>query len=382
MTPSELGEPPGAISDHTTTGIELSVPTGGSAPAVAARAVTRRFPGVLANDHVDLEVMHGEIHALLGENGSGKTTMCKILTGLYRPDEGQIEIDGKAVRFSSPRDFFEAGVFMVQQHFSLVERLTVAQNVVLGWTRHKRFWFSAKQVEDEVSASAEQFHMKVDPRAFVWQLSVGERQRVEILKALYRNARILILDEPTTVLTPQECDDLFTSLRAMAGGGAAVIFVTHKLPEVIAVCDRVTVLRHGRNVGTVPINKGETDVRDLARLMVGRDVTSVRRSASGPSHEAEVVLDVADLSVSNQFGRLGLKGVSLQVHKGEIMGIAGVAGNGQLELAEALTDMEPHTPGAYASLAGFFATAAPARRSRQGSPTCPRTAWVPASYRP
>ena len=173
-------------------------------------------------------------------------------------------------------------MFMVQQHFSLVERLTVAQNVVLGWTRQKRFWFNAKQVEDEVSFFAEQFHMSVHPRAFVWQLSVGERQRVEILKALYRNARILILDEPTTVLTPQECEDLFTSLRAMAAGGAAVIFVTHKLPEVNAVCDRVTVLRQGRNVGTFPIRRGETDVRDLARLMVGRDVTSVRRSAKPP----------------------------------------------------------------------------------------------------
>lgn len=345
MTPSELGGPPGATPDHTTAGAEPAVRAKGTAPAIAARAVTRRFPGVLANDKVDFNVMPGEIHALLGENGSGKTTMCKILTGLYRPDEGQIEVDGKPVRFSSPRDFFEVGVFMVQQHFSLVERLTVAQNVVLGWTRQKRFWFNAKQVEDEVSFFAEQFHMSVHPRAFVWQLSVGERQRVEILKALYRNARILILDEPTTVLTPQECEDLFTSLRAMAAGGAAVIFVTHKLPEVNAVCDRVTVLRQGRNVGTFPIRRGETDVRDLARLMVGRDVTSVRRSASRPSDQAKVVLDVAGLSVSNQFGRLGLKDVSLQVHQGEIVGIAGVAGNGQRELAEALTGMEPHSAG-------------------------------------
>jgi simple sugar transport system ATP-binding protein len=300
---------------------------------------------VLANDHVDFEVLPGEIHALLGENGSGKTTMCKILTGLYRPDEGQIEVDGKPVRFSSPRDFFEAGVFMVQQHFSLVDRLTVAQNVVLGWTRQKRFWFNAKQVENEVAAFAEQFHMPVDQKAFVWQLSVGERQRVEILKALYRNARILILDEPTTVLTPQECEDLFTSLRTMAAGGAAVIFVTHKLPEVTSVCDRVTVLRKGRNAGTFPIKKGETDVRDLARLMVGREIISVRRAESRLSDQAGVVLDVVDLSVSNQFGRLGLKDVSLQVHAGEILGIAGVAGNGQRELAEALTGMEPHSTG-------------------------------------
>jgi len=345
MTPSELGGPSGPIPGHSSAEAAPAVRAGAVAPAIAARAVTRRFPGVVANDHVDFDVMPGEIHALLGENGSGKTTMCKILTGLYRPDEGQIEVGGKPVRFSSPRDFFEAGVFMVQQHFSLVERLTVAQNVVLGWTRQKRFWFNAKQVENEVSAFAEQFHMSVDPKAFVWQLSVGERQRVEILKALYRNARILILDEPTTVLTPQECDDLFTSLRAMADEGAAVIFVTHKLPEVTAVCDRVTVLRQGRNVGSFRTTNSDTELRDLARLMVGRDVTSVRRVTSRPADEAEVVLDIVGLSVSNRFGRLGLKDVSLQVHAGEIVGIAGVAGNGQRELAEALTGMEPHSAG-------------------------------------
>jgi simple sugar transport system ATP-binding protein len=314
-------------------------------PAIAAIGITRTFPGVVANDHVDFEVLPGEVHALLGENGSGKTTLCKILTGLYRPDEGQVEVNGRAVRFNSPRDSFEAGVFMVQQHFSLVNQLTVAENVVLGWTRHKRFWFSARRVEEEVAASAEQFHISVDPKAFVWQLSVGERQRVEILKALYRDVRILILDEPTTVLTPQECEELFASLRALAGAGASVVFVTHKLPEVTAVCDRVSILRQGRSVGTFPISEGGTDLRSLARLMVGRDVTSVRRSSRRLPEETPVVLEITGVSVSNQFGRLGVRDVSLQVRRGEIVGIAGVSGNGQRELAEAVTGMQAHALG-------------------------------------
>ena len=215
----------------------------GTCPAMAARGISRRFPGVLANDHVDFEVLPGEVHALLGENGSGKTTLCKILTGLYHPDEGRVEVAGRPVRFNSPRDSFEAGVFMVQQHFSLVSQMTVAENVVLGWTRKKRFWFSARRVEEEVAASAEQFHISVDPKAYIWQLSVGERQRVEILKALYRDVRVLILDEPTTVLTPQECKELFASLRALASAGASVVFVTHKLPEVTALCDRARLTR-------------------------------------------------------------------------------------------------------------------------------------------
>lgn len=320
-------------------------PTDGGCPAIAARGISRRFPGVLANDQVSFGVLPGEIHALLGENGSGKTTLCKILTGMYRADEGQVEVDGQPVRFTSPRDAFEAGVFMVQQHFSLVERLTVAENVILGWTRRKRLWLNGRQLEEEVSATAQRFHMRVDPRAFVWQLSVGERQRVEILKALYRGARILILDEPTTVLTPQECEELFASLRAMADGGASVVFVTHKLPEVSAVCDRVSVLRQGRHVGTFRVAEDEFDLRRLARLMVGRDVTQVRRSARQPSDEAPAVLDVTGVSVSNRFGRLGVQEVSLQVHKGEIVGIAGVAGNGQRELAEALTGMQHHSSG-------------------------------------
>lgn len=317
----------------------------GAVPAIATRGITRRFPGVVANDKVDFGVMPGEIHALLGENGSGKTTLCKMLTGLYRPDEGHIEIGGERVHFSSPREFFEAGVFMVQQHFSLVESLTVAQNVVLGWTRDKRFWFNARRVEEEVSTFAEQYRVHVDPKAYVWQLSVGERQRVEILKALYRQARILILDEPTTVLTPQECEQLFESLRAMVADGASVIFVTHKLPEVIAVCHRVTVLRQGRNAGTFRVEEGSTDAREVARRMVGRDVESVRRETRRSLRDSPVVLEIAGLSVGNQFGRLGLSDVSLEVHAGEILGIAGVAGNGQRELAEALTGMLPRESG-------------------------------------
>jgi len=314
-------------------------------PAIAARGITRRFPGVVANDRVSFEVLPGEVHALLGENGSGKTTLCKILTGLYRPDEGEVHIDGRRVHFTSPRDAFDAGVFMVQQHFSLVDRLTVAENVVLGWSPHRTFRCRAREIEAEVAATSERFNMRVDPSARVWQLSVGERQRVEILKALYRGARILILDEPTTVLTPQECEHLFASLRDMTASGASVVFISHKLREVTAVCDRVTVLRRGRTVGAVDIAAAGADPRALARLMVGHEVSLATKDPLVVGADAPVALDVRSLGVSNDFGRLRIKDVSFSIRRGEVLGVAGVAGNGQRELAEAITGLRSHTAG-------------------------------------
>ncbi|MFN8205479.1 MAG: ABC transporter ATP-binding protein [Solirubrobacteraceae bacterium] len=330
----------GSSSDRAT-----SVP--GTHLALAARGVTKHFPGVLANDRVDLEVLPGEVHALLGENGSGKTTLCKILTGLYRPDAGEVIVDGARVTFSSPADAYAAGVFMVHQHFSLVHRMTVAENVVLGWSRRRGLWFDRRAVEDEVAAAAEEFGIHVDPRAHVWQLSVGERQRVEILKALYRGARTLILDEPTTVLTPQEAEHLFQSLRRIVDNGGAVVFISHKLNEVLRVCDRVTVLQHGRNAGRISLREGgdAVDTRALARMMVGREIQLTRRTVGTPREDRGPVLRIRDLYVHNDFDRPVVKGVTLDVHAGEIVGIAGVAGNGQRELAEAICGLRPRASG-------------------------------------
>ncbi|MGW3653290.1 ABC transporter ATP-binding protein [Streptomyces sp. NPDC000878] len=321
-----------------------------SPPAIAARGVTRRFPGVIANDRVTFEVLPGEIHALLGENGSGKTTLCKILTGLYRPDEGEVAVNGQPVRFRSPRDADDAGVFMVHQHFSLVDRLTVAENVVLGRSGRRRFLLDPRAAEEEVAAAAERFHLSVAPRAFVGELSVGERQRVEILKALYRGARTLILDEPTTVLTPRESEELFTNLRGLARDGGSIIFISHRLREVTAVCDRVTVLRKGRTVGTVRVEGEKTDPRHLARLMVGREVSPASRDRSTHAHahspEPEpVVLEIDRVSANDDTGRPRVREISLSVRRGEIVGIAGVAGNGQRELAEAITGLRARSAG-------------------------------------
>ena len=215
------------------------------------RGVTKRFPGVVANAGVDLEIHAGEVHALLGENGAGKSTLSNIITGLYRPDEGSLELHGEPVELRSPRDALERGVGMVHQHFRLVEPFTVAENIALGDQRDRRLVPDRAALERKVAALAEQFGLAVDPRARIWQLSVGEQQRVEILKALYRDARVLILDEPTAVLTPQEARALFETLRAMAADGRTIVFISHKLHEVLAVSDRITVLRGGRVVATV-----------------------------------------------------------------------------------------------------------------------------------
>ncbi|MDH5361860.1 MAG: ATP-binding cassette domain-containing protein, partial [Aigarchaeota archaeon] len=237
----------------------------GEEQIVEMKGIVKRFPGIVANDHVDLDIKGGEIHALLGENGAGKTTLMNILYGIYRPEEGEIYVRGRRVTISSPKDAIQLGMGMVHQHFMLVHPHTVAENIALGLSS-SRFFFPLRDVEKKVSEFSKRYGLQVDPKARIWQLSVGEQQRVEIIKALYRGARVLILDEPTSVLTPSEIDELFTILRRMADEKRAIIFITHKLDEVIAVSDRVTVLRHGKVAKTV--RTSSTDKLELARMMV------------------------------------------------------------------------------------------------------------------
>jgi ABC-type uncharacterized transport system ATPase subunit len=317
--------------------------TAGVVPAVTMRSITKRFPGVVANDAVDFDALEGEIHALLGENGAGKSTLASILTGLYRPDEGEIEIYGRTVEFHSPRDAMAAGVSMVHQHFRLAVSLTVADNIVLGHQRAGWLRLSPKAIEAQVAELAARYRMPVNPRARIWQLSVGEQQRVEILKALYRGARILILDEPTSLLTPQEADDLFETLRRMTAEGRTIVFVSHKLEELMAVSDRVTVLRGGRLVGTVITS--ETSPRELAKMMVGRDVVFAQPKGTKASARGNVVLELRGVSADGDLGIQVLNNVSLSVESGEIVGLAGVSGNGQRQLAEVISGARPLTSG-------------------------------------
>ena len=304
------------------------------------RGVTKRFPGVVANDDVSFEVARGEVHALLGENGAGKTTLMNVLTGLYRPDEGEIEVGGRPVELHSPRDAIEAGIGMVHQHFRLVETLTVAENIALA-DRQAPFLLRGREAERQVELTAEALHMPVDPGAKVWQLSVGEQQRVEIMKAVRSGSRVLILDEPTAVLTPQEAQALFRTLRVMAAEGHSVVVITHKLHEVMEVADRVTVLRGGRSIATV--RTSEVTRNELASLMVGRDVEPERRRE--PGEIGEVILEAHGLSARGDRGVDALRDVSFSVRAGEVLGVAGVAGNGQRELAEVLTGLRPASAG-------------------------------------
>jgi ABC-type uncharacterized transport system ATPase subunit len=313
--------------------------------AVEMRGITKRFPGVLANEDVDFDVRVGEIHALLGENGAGKSTLMSALCGLYQPDEGEILLRQKteSLEFAncgSPGEAIELGIGMVYQHFKLVNSQTVAENIILG-LKGTPFRLRMAEVNSRITELAEQYHMPVDPEAYIWQLSVGEQQRVEILKLLYRGAEILILDEPTAVLTPQEATELGRTLRQMADEGKAIVFISHKLDEVMAFSDRVTVLRDGRNVATVEI--GDTDKGALARLMVGREVI-FHVDKEAPSY-GETVLDIQEVSAENDRGLLALNNVSLKISSSEILGIAGVAGNGQRELAEVVTGLRNTTDG-------------------------------------
>jgi simple sugar transport system ATP-binding protein len=306
--------------------------------------ITKRFPGVVANEDVHFEARVGEVHALLGENGAGKTTLSNILTGLYRPDEGEIELYGERVHFHSPRDALDVGVCMVHQHFRLVEPFSVAENVVLGDHRAegRRFFVHPPAIERRIAELGEAYGLAVDPCARIWQLSIGEQQRVEILKALYRDARILIMDEPTAVLTPQEATRLFETLRSMAAQGRTVIFISHKLHEVMAVADRVTVLRGGRTVTTVDV--ADATPRSLAASMVGREVEGAARQV--PEHTpGDVALELESVSAHGDRGGDALRDVTLRVRAGEIVGVAGVAGNGQRELAEAISGLRSTSAG-------------------------------------
>jgi ABC-type uncharacterized transport system ATPase subunit len=371
--------------------------------------ITKRFPGVLANDVIDFDVRAGEVHALLGENGAGKSTLMNVLAGLYRPDAGEVLIHGQPRELRSPRDAIAQGIGMVHQHFMLVDVQTVAENIILGHSKRRTtqtigvillvvgllllavlvslmllfllaglifqgetldllqiaplpaygglltglllvgggllcFFLNTGRIEREIAALAKQYHLPVDPGAYIWQLSVGEQQRVEILKMLYRGADVLILDEPTAVLTPQEAERLFQTIFSLVTQGKSVIFITHKLKEVFDVASRITVLRDGRVEGTT--YPRDTSERELAAMMVGREVLfHIPIKKGEPEETREPVLEVQDLHAQNDRGLPALKGVSFSIHRGEILGVAGVAGNGQRELAEVLTGLRKATGG-------------------------------------
>jgi simple sugar transport system ATP-binding protein len=312
---------------------------------------------VLANDYVDFDVRRGEIHALLGENGAGKSTLMNVLAGLYQPDGGSVRIDGQDVQFRSPRDAIAAGVGMVHQHFALVPSQTVAENVLLGLDK-PRFRLNLPRTEAEVARLAREVGLRVDPTARVWQLSVGEQQRVEIIKLLFHGARVLILDEPTAVLAPQEIAELFATLRSMVEAGRSVVFISHKLGEVLAIADRITVMRAGR-VTAAGLDPASVTRADLARLMVGRPVLEqLRRIAVEPGR---VILSVEHVTADNDRGLPALRGATLDVRAGEIVGVAAVAGNGQSELAQVITGMR--TCGGVVTIDGVDVAARPARES-------------------
>ena len=302
-------------------------------PVVRLAAITKLFPGLVANDAVDFDLKRGEIHALLGENGAGKSTLMNVLTGIYQPDGGQILLDGAPVSFASPVQAIAAGIGMIHQHFKLIRAFTVAENVHLGWSETPRLVSSAV-LEQRTAALAERFNLAVRPDARVEDLSAGEQQRVEILRVLARGARVLILDEPTAVLTPREAGELFKALQILLSQGCSVIFISHKLDEVLAISHRVTVLRAGRKVATLPV--GECDHAQLARLMVGRDIL-MPDVCAGRKQRGNIVLQLAGVSALDERGVMALRDVDLDLHAGEIVGVAGVAGNGQRELSEVLT---------------------------------------------
>lgn len=303
--------------------------------------ICKTFPGVIANDHVDLEILPGEIHALLGENGAGKTTLMNCVYGVYRPDSGTIYWKGEPVQIHQARDAIALGIGMVHQHFMLVPPLTVAENIILGLPSPREPLLDLKSASREIRDLAQQYGLPIDPDVPVWQLPVGVQQRVEILKALYRQAELLILDEPTAVLTPGEVEELFKVLRAFKEKGLSIIFISHKLEEVMAISDRITVMRAGRVVDTLPASR--TNPRELARMMVGREV--FLHIEKPPYTPGEVVLELEGVRAQSDRGLPALKGISLQVRAGEILGIAGVDGNGQTELAEAIAGLRKVTGG-------------------------------------
>ncbi len=304
--------------------------------------IVKVFPGVVANAGVDFELLSGEIHALLGENGAGKSTLMNVLYGLYEPDGGEITVRGKRVHFTSARDAIAEGLGMVHQHFMLIPPFTVAENIVLGQPSPRAPLLEDRgAVRTRLLALSHRYGLAIDPEAEVWTLSVGEQQRVEILKALYRGAEVLILDEPTAVLTPQEVDELLAIMRRLAGEGKSIVFISHKLDEVLRASDRITVLRDGHVIDTVRAQ--DADEESLARMMVGRDV--VLRVSKQPCQPREVRLSVRNLCANNDRGLPALRGISFEVRSGEILGIAGVEGNGQRELEEVIAGLRHPTAG-------------------------------------
>ncbi|QGP93122.1 Galactose/methyl galactoside import ATP-binding protein MglA [Neomoorella glycerini] len=308
---------------------------------VEMRDIVKRFPGVVANDGITLQVRQGEIHALLGENGAGKTTLMNILYGLYRPDAGEICLRGQKVAIHSPDQAIKLGIGMVHQHFMLVPTLTVAENLVVGAEPVKGPFLDLRLAVAKVEAISQEYGLRVDPLARIQDISVGMQQRVEILKALYRGTKILILDEPTAVLTPQEISELHIILEKLRSSGHTIIIITHKLKEVRQFSDRVTVIRNGRNIDTVDSKK--TSESELARMMVGREV--MLRVDKKPAEPGQVVLRLEGVEANNYRGLPALKGVTLEVRAGEIVGVAGVEGNGQTELVEVLTGLRQPTAG-------------------------------------
>jgi ABC-type uncharacterized transport system ATPase subunit len=312
-------------------------------PVLELLNITKRFPGVLANDKINLTLEEGEIHALLGENGAGKTTLMNILYGIYQPDEGEVIVRGKKVAIHDPGDAIAEGIGMVHQHFMLIPVFTVTENVMLGEeSLHPGNFLDRLTASKRIADISEQYNLEVDPDVYVQDIAVGVQQRVEIIKLLYRNADILIFDEPTAVLTPQEADELFKIMRSLTDQGKSIIFITHKLREVMEVADRITVLRRGKIVGTTTPKKASRS--KLAEMMVGREVQlGVKKK---PPKIGDVVLKVNDLIVINDRNQVAVDGISFDVHAGEILGIAGVQGNGQTELVEALTGLRQSLDGA------------------------------------
>jgi simple sugar transport system ATP-binding protein len=327
-----------------------------------ARNVTKTFPGVIANQDVSLQLRKGEVLALLGENGAGKTTLMNILYGMYHQDSGEILVQGEPVRISSPAESIRRGIGMVHQHFMLVPVFTVAENIVLGSETTQGMFLNLSGAKQRIRELSHKYNLDVDPDALVGDLSVGQQQRVEIVKALYRNVDILILDEPTAVLTPQEADELSDVIRSLTAQGTSVIFISHKLREVLALADRIVVLRRGKVVGeTTPQQATE---RTLAEMMVGRSV--VLEVDKRPAQPDAVVLDVRDLSVQDDRGQLAVNHVSLEVRAGEILGIAGVQGNGQTELVEALTGLRRVRSGVVRIAGADFTNASPRKITEAG----------------
>jgi general nucleoside transport system ATP-binding protein len=325
-------------------------------PVLELRGITKRFPGVLANDSIDFDLRRGEIHALLGENGAGKSTLMNIVYGLYSPDEGEIRLQGTPVNIDSPSAAIANGIGMVHQHFMLIPVMTVAENIVLAKEpRRGGILLDFGAADRTVENVSRAFNFAIDPDALIQDITVGQQQRVEILKALYRGAEILILDEPTAVLTPQEATDLFEILRTLVREGMSVIFISHKLNEVLAIADRITVLRRGKRVDTIP-REGATE-QGLARMMVGREV--LLRVEKKPAEPEETLLGVEDLYVSDERDLPAVRGVSFDVRAGEIVAIAGVDGNGQTELVEALTGLRKPSEGRIVVAGEDVTTSAP-----------------------